>query len=238
MQSSQPRAADGGFVGRTYEESIPWWPEPVRPRPGSPNVVLIVLDDVGFGSLGCYGSEISTPAIDSLAAKGLRYTNFHVTPLCSPTRASLLTGRNHHAVGMSLLSNADSGFPGKRGSISPTAATLAEVLRDTGYNTAAFGKWHLAPMDQTTAIGPFDQWPLGRGFEQFYGFLEGLSDHFYPELVRDNHRVEPPATPEQGYHLSADLVDQAINYLSDHVSIGPDKPFFVYVPFGAGHAPH
>jgi len=227
-----------GVVGTTFEDSIPWWPQPRRPRDGAPNIILVVLDDVGFGSLGCFGSEIETPAIDSLAEVGLRYTNFHVTPLCSPTRASLLTGRNHHSVGMSMLSNADSGFPGKRGSISNRAATIAEVLRDEGYNTAAFGKWHLAPMDQTTAIGPYDQWPLGRGFEQFYGFLEGITDQFYPELVRDNHRIDPPATPEQGYHLSEDLVSKAMDYIADQKSIGPDKPFFAYLAFGAGHAPH
>ena len=173
-----------------------------------------------------------------LARAGLQYTNFHVTPLCSPTRASLLTGRNHHSVGMSMLSNADSGFPGKRGSISHSAATIAEVLRDEGYNTAAFGKWHLAPIDQTTSIGPFDQWPLGRGFERFYGFLEGITDQFYPELVCDNHRIDPPATPEEGYHLSEDLVDQTMAFISGQKSLAPEKPFFAYLAFGAGHTPH
>lgn len=225
-------------VGLTYADSVPWWPEPVRPADGAPNVVCIVLDDVGFGSLGCYGSEIATPAMDALAASGLSYTNFHVTPLCSPTRASLLTGRNHHSVGMSMLSNADSGFPSKRGSISPAAATLAEMLRDAGYSTAAFGKWHLAPIDQTTNAGPYDQWPLGRGFERFYGFLEGLTDQFHPELVCDNHRIEPPRTPDEGYHLSEDLVDRAGDYIADHVSIAAGKPFFAYLAFGAGHTPH
>ncbi|MGH3503756.1 MAG: arylsulfatase [Nocardioidaceae bacterium] len=233
-----PEAAEVGHVGRTYEDSVPWWPEPARPPRGSPNVVVMVLDDVGFGSLGCYGSEIATPAMDSIAQRGVRYTNFHVTPLCSPTRASLLTGRNHHAVGMSLLSNADSGFPGKRGCISHSAVTVAEVLRDVGYNTAAFGKWHVAPIDQTTAVGPYDQWPLGRGFEQYYGFLEGLTDQYHPELVRDNHRVDPPASPEDGYHLSADIVDRACDFISDQKSIGPDKPFLCYLAFGAGHTPH
>ncbi|GAA3567570.1 arylsulfatase [Nonomuraea rosea] len=227
-----------GHVGRTYQDSTPWWPQPPRPREGAPDVIVVVLDDVGFGSLGCYGSEIATPAMDGLARDGLRYTNFHVTPLCSPTRASLLTGRNHHAVGMSLLSNADSGFPGKRGTVTHRAATIAEVLRDTGYNTYALGKWHLAPMDQTSAIGPYDQWPLGRGFDRYYGFLEGISDQFHPELVQDNHRVEPPRTPEEGYHLTEDLVDRAIAYVSDHKSVGPDKPYFLYLAMGAGHAPH
>lgn len=227
-----------GRIGRTYHDSTPWWPEPPRPPAGSPDVILVALDDVGFGSLGCYGSEIATPTIDALAQRGLRYTNFHVAALCSPTRASLLTGRNHHSVGMSLLANADSGFPGKRGTITHRAATVAEVLRDSGYNTRAVGKWHLAPIDQTTSAGPFDQWPLGRGFERYYGFLGGQTDHFYPELTQDNHSIDPPATPEEGYHLSEDLVDRAIDYVSDQKSIAPDKPYLLYLAFGAGHCPH
>ncbi|GAA5139742.1 arylsulfatase [Pseudonocardia adelaidensis] len=229
---------NAGRVGITYADSDPWWPEPPRPREGSPDVVLIVLDDVGFGTLGCYGSEIRTPTMDALARAGLQYTNFHVTPLCSPTRASLMTGRNHHAVGMSLLSNADSGFPSKRGTISPNAATVAEVLKDTGYSTACYGKWHLAPLDQTGSAGPFDQWPLGRGFERYYGFLEGISDHFHPELVQDNQRVDPPKTPEEGYHLTEDLIDHAIDFVSDQKSNAPDKPYFLYLALGAAHTPH
>lgn len=227
-----------GHVGVTYADSEPWWPEPPRPPAGSPDVILIVLDDVGFGTLGCYGSEIATPTIDALADKGVQYTNFHVTPLCSPTRAALLTGRNHHAVGMSLLSNADSGFPSKRGTITPNAATVAEVLKDSGYSTAAYGKWHLAPLDQTSSVGPFDQWPLGRGFERYYGFLEGICDHFHPELVQDNQRVEPPRTPEEGYHLTEDLVDHAIDFVSDQKSNAPDKPYFLYLALGTAHTPH
>lgn len=234
--SKEPRGT--GIVGITYAESTPWWPEPKRPAESAPNVVLVVLDDVGFGSIGSYGAEIETPVMDSLARDGLQYTNFHVTPLCSPTRASLLTGRNHHAVGMSTLSNADSGFPGKRGGVSTAAATVAEMLCGEGYNTGAFGKWHLTPIDQTTSAGPYDQWPLARGFERFYGFMEGITDHFYPELVRDNHRIEPPATPEEGYHLTEDLVSHAIDYVSDQKSVAPDKPFLVYLAFGAGHTPH
>ncbi|MEJ5946578.1 arylsulfatase [Pseudokineococcus basanitobsidens] len=233
-----PTTPPEGHVGRTYADSTPWWPEPARPREGAPDVVLVVLDDVGFGSLGCFGSEIATPTMDALAAEGLTYTNFHVTPLCSPTRASLLTGRNHHAVGMSMLSNADSGFPGYRGQVTHAAAMVQEVLRDTGYSTAALGKWHLAPMDRTTSAGPYDQWPLGRGFDRYYGFLEGLSDHFLPELVQDNTRVEPPATPEEGYHLTEDLVDRAIDHVSDRVSVAPDTPYFLYLALGAAHCPH
>ncbi|APX31690.1 arylsulfatase [Brachybacterium sp. P6-10-X1] len=235
---SEHPIAGRATVGTTYRDSEPWWPEAARPAAESPDVIMIVLDDVGFGSLGCFGSEIATPTMDGLAASGLTYTNFHVTPLCSPTRASLLTGRNHHAVGMSMLSNADSGYPGKRGAVSPRAAMVQELLRDRGYNTAAFGKWHLTPMDQTSSAGPYDQWPLGRGFDQHYGFLEGLTDHFFPELVQDNHRVDPPASPEEGYHLTDDLVDHLIDYISDHKSVAPHKPYFAYLALGAAHCPH
>src|SRR6185437_9510065 len=161
-----------GTIGRTHEDSTPWWPTPEAAGPGTPNVIYVVLDDVGFADLGCFGSEIPTPNIDALAGNGLRYTNFHTTTLCSPTRASLLTGRNHHAVGMRMLSNLDTGFPSGRGFICPQAATLAEILRDRGFNTMCVGKWHLAPTEHTSAAGPYDQWPLGRGFERFYGFLE------------------------------------------------------------------
>ena len=210
----------------------------MAPPPGAPNVVVVLYDDVGFGSFGSFGSEIATPVMDALADQGVRYNNFHVTPLCSPTRASLLTGRNHHSVGMSFLANADSGFPGQRGHVTKQAATLAEILRAAGYNTMCVGKWHLAPIDQTSAAGPYDQWPLGRGFERFYGFLDALTDHFYPDLVHDNHRVDPPKTPEQGYHLTEDLIDHAIGFVRDQVSASGDKPFFTYIAFGAAHCPH
>lgn len=224
--------------GKTYADSEPWWEEPTRPPAGSPDVIVMVLDDVGFGSFGCYGSEIDTPNIDALASDGMQYSNFHATALCSPTRASLLTGRNHHSVGMSLLSNADSGHPSKRGAVTRNAATIAETLRENGYSTVALGKWHLTPMDQTSSVGPFEHWPLGRGFDHFYGFIEGLNDHFYPELVRDNSRVPAPKTPEEGYHLSEDLVEEAISFLADQKSLAPDKPYFMYLAFGAAHTPH
>lgn len=226
----------GGRIADTHDASEPWWPDPISAT-GKPNVVFVVLDDVGFASLGCYGSEIETPTMDRLAAGGQQFTNFHASPLCSPTRAALLTGRNHHSVGMSFLSNADSGFPSKRGGITHRAPTVAENLLDVGYNTMAVGKWHVAPMDQTTAAGPFDQWPLGRGFERYYGFLEALTDHYYPELVRDNHRVAPPQTPQDGYHLTEDLVDEAITMVRNQESVAPEKPFFLYLAFGATHCP-
>jgi arylsulfatase len=198
----------------------------------------MLFDDLGFSHLGCFGSTIETPNIDRLAEQGLRYTNFHVTPLCSPTRAALLTGRNHHAVGMRGVSNFDSGFPHMRGHISNHAATVAEVVREEGYTTFALGKWHLCPMVDASPAGPYDQWPLQRGFDRFYGFLDGETDQFYPELVYDNHWVEPPAGPEDGYHLTEDLVDHAITFVHDSVGVRPDRPFFMYLAFGATHAPH
>ncbi len=227
-----------GTIGPTLAESEPWWPTPPHPGPAAPNVVVILLDDLGFAQLGCFGSDIETPNIDRLAAGGLRFTNFHVTPVCSPTRAALLTGRNHHTVGMRSVSNFSTGFPNMRGHVSNHAATMAEVLRDAGYATLGLGKWHLCQMENTSAAGPFDQWPLQRGFDRYYGFLDGETDQFTPELVYDNHAVPPPRTPEEGYHLSEDLVDKAIEFIHDTTSIRPDRPFFTYLAFGATHAPH
>ena len=227
-----------GRIGSTYHDSTPWWPERRRPRAGSPNVVLVLLDDAGFASLGCYGSEIATPTMDSLAERGLRYSNFHTTALCSPTRASLLTGRNHHSVGMSIIANADSGYPSKRGAVCNNAGTIAEILRGEGYSTLAVGKWHLAPADQTSMAGPFDQWPLGRGFERYYGFLDAATDQFHPELTSDNHRIDPPKGREDGYHLTEDLIDNAISFVTDQTSFAPDRPFLLYLATGATHSPH
>jgi arylsulfatase A-like enzyme len=236
-----PAAADepefGGHIGRTYQDSTPWWPPPPAGL-GGPNVVLIVLDDTGFAHFGCYGSELATPNIDALAADGLRYTGFHTTALCSPSRAALLTGRNHHAVGMRGVSNWNTGYPNMRGGIAPRAATLATLLRAHGYATYAAGKWHLAPMTECSAAGPHHNWPLQQGFDRFYGFLQGETDQFYPELTSDNGHVDPPAGPEEGYHLSADIVDRAAGWISDLQSVRPDRPFFLYLAFGATHAPH
>jgi arylsulfatase A-like enzyme len=238
--SGVPGPADGfgGVIGPTVGESQPWWPDPPHPGEQAPDVVVVLLDDLGFAHLGCFGSDLVTPHIDALAVGGLRYTNFHVTPVCSPTRAALLTGRNHHTVGMRALSNFNTGFPNMRGKLTERATTTAEVLRDRGYATFAVGKWHLTPMDEASAAGPFDSWPLQRGFDRFYGFLDGETDQFSPDLVHDNHRVAPPRTPEDGYHLSEDLVDRAIEMVHDSVSIRPDRPFFTYLAFGATHAPH
>ncbi|MCP5029728.1 MAG: arylsulfatase [Actinomycetia bacterium] len=223
-------------VGTTVSESIPYWDPPTRPPEGAPNVVVIVLDDTGFSHLGCFGSDIETPNIDRLAARGLRFTNFHTTALCSPTRACLLTGRNHHSVGMRFVSNTDSGFSNCRGVISPRAATMAEMLSQHGYGTFALGKWHLATLEDCSPAGPMDHWPLSRGFDRYYGFMGGATDQFSPELTIDNHPIDPPL--EEGYHVSEDLVDQAIAMITAHQGSAPGERFFTYLAFGATHSPH
>ena len=227
-----------GTIGRTLADSEPDYMEPPHPGETAPNVVIVLLDDTGFAQLGCYGSDIDTPNVDALAADGVQFTNFHVTPLCSPTRAALLTGRSQHAVGLRGVSNWRTGFPHQLGHISNSASTIAEVLHAEGYATFCAGKWHLAPTQDTSAAGPFDQWPLARGFDRFYGFLEGETDQFHPELVRDNTHIDPPSTPQDGYHLSEDLVDQLLQMINDSKGVRPDRPFFAYLPFGATHAPH
>ena len=227
-----------GVIAREVADSTPWWPEPNVPPASAPNVLVALLDDTGFAHLGCFGSAIDTPNFDRLAARGLRYSNFHTTALCSPSRACLLTGRNHHAVGMRAVSNFDTGFPNMRGRIDPAAATIAEVLQPAGWATFCVGKWHLAPMREASAAGPFSDWPVQRGFDRFYGFMQGETDHFHPELYADNHMVEQPTSAEDGYHLTEDLVDQAIDLIRNHHSLVPERPFFLYLPFGATHAPH
>lgn len=217
-------------------QTPPSWPGEVEAPKGTPNIVYCVFDDVGYSDFGCYGSEIATPNIDALAANGLRYTNFHTTSLCSPTRASLLTGRNHHAVGMGTLANWDMGYDGYRGAISRNAAMLPEVLRGSGFNSYAIGKWHLTPMHHTGPAGPFDQWPTQRGFDRFYGFMDGAMNQWDPFLTEDNHHINKPDDPN--YHLTVDLVDKAINLITSQKSLAPDKPFFTYLAFGAGHSPH
>ena len=228
----------GGEIRTTYETSTPEWQEGNRAQ-GKPNVLVILLDDTGFGNLGCYGSNINTPNMDALATNGLRYNNFHVTPLCSPTRASILTGRNHHAVGISTISGfGDSGYPNQRGCISRHSANLAEMLSEEGFATFALGKWHLNPSANFSAGGPHNEWPLQRGFDRFYGFLPGGTPQFYPELTYDNHPVNPSRRPEDGYHVTDDLVDHAIEFVNDLSYGSPTTPFFMYFAPGAMHAPH
>ncbi|HSR49168.1 MAG TPA: sulfatase-like hydrolase/transferase, partial [Anaerolineales bacterium] len=238
MKEYKPGTAFNGVIGRTYETSEPAWPMPLRAKKDAPNVLFIVLDDTGFGQLGCYGSPIETPNLDSLATRGLRYSNMHTTALCSPTRSCILTGRNHHSNAMSCITEASTGYPGGNGYIPFENGFLSEILHEHGYNTYAIGKWHLTPADQISAAGPYDRWPLGRGFERYYGFLGGETHQYYPELVYDNHQVEPPATPEDGYHVTEDLVDKAIAFVADSKQVAPDKPFFMYFCTGAMHAPH
>jgi arylsulfatase len=227
-----------GVIGRTIDVSKPAWPEPDRAKEGAPNVLFIVLDDTGFGQLGCYGSPIHTPNIDALAAGGLRYNNMHTTALCSPSRSCFITGRNHHSNGMACITEGATGYPGSDGYIPFENGFLSEILLQNGYNTYAIGKWHLTPSEQGSAAGPYDRWPLGRGFERFYGFLGGDTHQYYPDLVRDNSQTQPPKTPEEGYHLTPDLVEKAKAMIADSKQVAPNKPFFLYFCTGATHAPH
>ena len=238
LKEYKPGTAFTGVIGRTFDKSSPAWPEPLRAKKGAPNVIFIVQDDTGFGQLGCYGGPIKTPNLDSLAANGLLYNSMHTTALCSPTRSCILTGRNHHSNAMSCITEGSTGYPGGNGNIPFENGFLSEILVDNGYSTFAVGKWHLTPADQISAAGPYNRWPLGRGFERYYGFLGGDTHQYYPELVYDNHSVEPEKTPEEGYHLTEDLVDKAIAFIADTKQVAPDKPFFLYLAPGCAHAPH
>ncbi len=225
-----------GRIGKTLSDSTSSWEESASGLRRKPNIVMIVLDDVGYSNFGCYGGDIDTPALDGLAEGGLQYTNFHVTPLCSPTRTCLLTGRNHHSLGMGRVAEMDNGFPNTRGFAARDAANLAEILRPQGYQTLAAGKWHLVAIDDTSPAGPYSHWPLQRGFDRFFGFLPGETSQWHPELILGNERVQQP--DREGYHLSEDIVDHSCRWLRQLASADPDKPFFLYVAFGAGHSPH
>ena len=197
-----------------------------------------MLDDVGFGQLSPFGGFGQTPVLDRLAGEGLRFTNMHTTALCSPTRGCILTGRNHHSLGLASITETLTGYPGYNGMLPFDKGMLSEILLQQGYNTFCVGKWHLSPPEHQTPSGPYDRWPLGRDFERYYGFLGGDTNQWYPELVYDNHAVEQPKQPEQGYHLSIDLADKAIEFIQDAHVNAPDKPFFLYFATGAGHSPH
>lgn len=227
-----------GKIGRDWRDSDPWWPPVPAPPAGAPNVVLIVLDDVGYAQLGCYGSRISTPNIDRLAEKGVRLANFRTTSLCSPTRACLLTGRNHHRSGMGRVADLAIGFPGYWGLPPRENGYLSEILRAEGYATYAIGKWHLTPEDQTNMAAPRNTWPLARGFDRWYGFHGGETHQFVPALYHDNHSVRPPGDIDKGYHLTADLVDKATEFLGDLRAVDEDRRFFLYFCTGACHSPH
>ena len=200
--------------------------------------MFVVLDDVGYGQLSCFGGLVETPNIDRVAASGLRYANMHTTALCSPTRASILTGRNHHSSGVACIMELATGYPGYDGRMPFENGMLPEMLVPAGYNTFCLGKWHLSPAEENTPAGPFHRWPLGRGFERFYGFLGGETNQWYPDLTLDNGPTRQPKGPEDGYHLSEDLADQAIKMVLDAHVNAPEKPFFMYYAPGAAHAPH
>ena len=231
-QDAQPYQ---GTVGRTLAESKEWWPEPVKAPAGAPNVVWILLDDVGFGASAPFGGLINTPTFDTLAANGLRYTNFHTTAICAPTRAALLTGRNSASVHESGFSHTvmSAGFPGWDGRVPATAGTIAEILRDNGYNTFAVGKYGVTPDEEATDAGPFDHWPTGKGFDHFFGFLGSQTDQYKPDLVEDQAHVRP-----DGRHLSTLITEKAIFYIDRQQKAAPNKPFFLYYAPGATHAPH
>jgi arylsulfatase A-like enzyme len=212
--------------------------EPLRPPEGAPNVLVVLIDDVGFGASSAFGGPCETPNFEKLANGGLRYNRFHTTALCAPTRAALLTGRNHHSVGMGAITELATSAPGYDSLRPNTKAPLAETLKLNGYSTAQFGKCHEVPVFQSSPVGPFDMWPTGSGFEYFYGFIGGEDNQWYPSLCEGTTPVEPPKTPEEGYHLTEDLADHAVNWVRTQKALAPDKPFYMYFAPGATHAPH
>lgn len=228
-----------GTVGSSYANSTPAPTTPLRPPAGAPNVLLVLIDDAGYGQSGTFGGLVPTPTLDSLAAQGLRYNRFHVTALCSPTRAALLTGRNNHAVGMGTITNLATDFPGYNASIPKSAALLPQVLQMNGYATAAYGKWHLIPESEDRISGPFDHWPTHQGFDEFYGFLNGETDQWFPELTSGTKPVEmaAPTGRKADFTLNEDLADHAIRWIKSEKSLSPEKPFFVYFAPGATHTP-
>ncbi len=231
---------DSPFKGKTdvsRDKSVPAWPEVVKAPKGAPNVVLILLDDVGFGASSAMGGAIETPNLEKLAASGLRYNSFHVNAMCSPTRGALLSGRNNHQVGFGPITEQASGYPGYNSVWPKSSASIAEVLKENGYSTAAFGKWHNTPVWEVSPAGPFDRWPTGLGFEYFYGFLSASTSQWEPNLYRGTTAVEV-SKPEQGYNLTNDLANDAIRWLNQHDAVAPDKPFFLYFASPGTHSPH
>jgi arylsulfatase A-like enzyme len=229
-----------GVVNVDIRDSTPDWEPFLQPQApeGAPNVLMIVWDDVGYGAMDMFGGPIETPNMRRISDAGIRYANFHTTALCSPSRSSLLNGRNATSNNMACITEASAGFPGFSARIPFENGTIAEVLNERGWNTYAIGKWHLTPGEETDMSSWKGRWPLGRGFERFYGFLGGESSQWYPDLVYDNHLVDPPYSPEEGYHLSKDLVDRSIRFIRDSKAVAPDKPWFTYFCSGCAHAPH
>jgi arylsulfatase A-like enzyme len=230
----------GGTINVDVRDSeSDWGPfEPPQAPDGAPNVLYIVLDDVGYSAMGCYGGPIETPNIDRIVAAGVRYTQFHTTALCSPTRSCLLTGRNHTRNSMACITEAAIGFPNASGTVPPENGMLSEILEEAGWNTYMVGKWHLCPTDEMNLASTRRNWPTGRGFERWYGFLGAETNQWYPDLVYDNHTVDQPRSPKDGYHLTDDITEKALEFIRDAKAIAPQKPFFLYYAPGACHAPH
>ncbi|HET9045880.1 MAG TPA: sulfatase-like hydrolase/transferase, partial [Casimicrobiaceae bacterium] len=236
-QLPPPPPKFGGVINENAKDSKPWWPPRVVPPKGAPNVLLIMTDDQGYGVSSTFGGVIPTPNMDRLAKVGLRYTQFHSTALCSPTRAAIITGRNHHSTGYGQVSEFATGYPGYDSIMGPENATIGRILSDNGYATSWFGKNHNTPAFQYSAAGPFDQWPSGMGFQYFYGFMGGESDQWTPYLFRDHSPVYP-WIGKPGYNLVTDMADDAIRYMKEVNASAPEKPFFVYYVPGATHSPH
>jgi arylsulfatase A-like enzyme len=225
----------GGVIGTTFKESKEWWPEKKKAPDGAPNVIYFLIDDAGYGTSSAFGGLMETPTLDSLANHGLRYTNFHTTSICSPTRAALLTGRNSHSVHMGLFPVTAKGFPGYDGRLPDDKATIAQILLENQYSTYAVGKYHLTPINEITSVGPFDRWPTGRGFEHFYGWHLGHTDQYHPNLYEDNNVIDVEPNTK---HVTTLLADKAIKYIANQRSLAPERPFFLYFATGAIHAPH
>src|SRR6266536_2087834 len=236
-QLPPPPQKFGGKIDRTTAGSKPYWPARVVPPKGAPNVLLIMTDDSGFGVPSTFGGVLPTPALDRIAASGLRYTNFISTALCSPTRAALITGRNHHTAGFGVISEQATGYPGYDSFITKDKATIGKILKDNGYRTSWFGKDHNVPAFAASQVGPFDKWPIGMGFEYFYGFVGGDANQWQPNLFRNTTQIYP-FEGKPGWNLVTGMADDAIDYLNRVNQTAPTKPFFMkYVP-GATHAPH
>jgi arylsulfatase len=237
-QLPKPDPEFKGKIAETYKDSTPSFPLPAKAAKGSPNVLLILLDDVGFGMCSTFGGPVSTPHMDKLANNGLKYTRFHTTALCSPTRGALLAGRNHHSCATGVIIEMGTGFPGYTGIVPKSTALVSQTLRDNGYATGMFGKWHNTPEPDISPAGPFDRWPTGLGFDSFYGFNQGETHQYYPTIYRNTTWTPQPKTPEQGYHFTADMTDEAIAWTRNIRAANPDKPWFNYFSTSGVHAPH
>ena len=236
-QIPPPPGAFGGTINLDAPNSTPYWQPQVVPPKGAPNILLIITDDVGFAAPSTFGGVIPTPTLDRIAGMGLRYTQFHTTSLCSPTRAALITGRNHHSAGFGVISEAATGYPGYNSIITKDKATIGQILKANGYATSWYGKNHNTPSFVTSQAGPFDQWPIGMGFEYFYGFNGGETNQWQPDLYRNTTRIYP-YMGKPNYNLTTDMADEAVSYLNQLNELDPNKPFFLYYAPGGTHAPH